>query len=234
MTVTGLNKLASVTSTVRLEDEILLVYKHTEFFETELNRVADDFARDPILLATVRSSNAMETNTILAASKIRLGVQHLEVIDTMGMSLGHQHQAGAKLDDKSMEELNALGRVRNETTELAQTPGGWFLVSARPLIDSGGIMGTLTVGRLIDFRALTEMNLDRSDTIMVLLGYEDEVVSASFPSRESMAGFSMAPNRESVRNARMGRAGVGWAIIDGKRQPTFRLRWEASPAVFWR
>ncbi|MCH7736387.1 MAG: HAMP domain-containing protein [Chloroflexi bacterium] len=220
LTVTGLNKLASVTSTERLEDEVLLVDKNIGLFETELNRVADDFSQDPILLAMARESNGVAIKNILMAAKIRLGVEHLEVVDGMGMSLGHEHEPGAALDSQSMNELNALGLAKIGKTELVQTPGGWFLASARPLVDADGIMGAVVVGRLIDNKALAEMNLNRSDPIMVLLGDDDEVVSASFLSGEKSTRFSMVPDSESVRAARMGQIVIGSAIIDGTNHRT--------------
>jgi len=54
LTVTGLNRLASVTRTERVQDEIFLVDKHFELLEKEIERAADDIAQDPALLAMVR------------------------------------------------------------------------------------------------------------------------------------------------------------------------------------
>ena len=54
LTVTGLNRLASMTSTERLQDEILLVDKHFELLEKEIERAADDIVQDPAFLAMVR------------------------------------------------------------------------------------------------------------------------------------------------------------------------------------
>ncbi|RUA20940.1 MAG: hypothetical protein DSY79_08810 [Chloroflexi bacterium] len=46
---------------------------------------------------------------------------------------------------------------------MVQILGGWFLVSIRPLRDSEGIVGSVAVGKLIDFNSLADMNFGRSD-----------------------------------------------------------------------
>ena len=43
-----------MTSTERLQDEILLVDKHFELLEKEIERAADDIAQGPAFLAMVR------------------------------------------------------------------------------------------------------------------------------------------------------------------------------------
>ncbi|MCH7843482.1 MAG: HAMP domain-containing protein [Chloroflexi bacterium] len=220
LTVTGLNRLASVTSTERLEDEIVLVVSHIGLFEEKLNRAADDFARDPVLLAAVRESNSLRIRTILLSSMLRFGFQHLEVVDANGVRSAYEHQAGGTLGQKSTNELNALGLAGIDTNGLVQTDGGWFLVSVRPLKDSDGFIGYVAVGRLMDFKALAEMNVERSDTILMLLGDDDEVVSTSYPSSDLSTRFPIAPDPESVRVARNGQVALGSVIIDGEKLRT--------------
>ncbi|MCI0811468.1 MAG: HAMP domain-containing protein [Chloroflexi bacterium] len=220
LTVTGLNRLASVTGTERLEDEIVLVNSHIELFEEQLNRAADDFARDPVLLAAVRESNPLKIKTILLSSMIRFGFQRLEVVDASGVRSAYEHQAGGTLGRKSMNELNALGLAGIGTNEMVQTDGGWFLVSVRPLKDLDGFIGSVAAGRLMDFKALAEMNFGRSNTILMLLGDDDEVVSTSNPSSDLSTRFPIAPDPESVRVARNGQIALGSAIIDGEKLRT--------------
>ena len=98
LTVTGLNKLASVTGAERLEDEILLVDNHFEQFEENLERTANDISNDPILLAAVRDSNLMGVKSILHSFTSALGLQHLEVFDENGVSFIHEHQSEGAMD----------------------------------------------------------------------------------------------------------------------------------------
>jgi len=94
LTVTGLNKLASLTSTERLEDEILLVDKHFEQFKNDLERAGREISRDPILVAAVRDPFTRRVKSILNSYNIRFGLQHLEVLNDKGGSLGQGLYAG--------------------------------------------------------------------------------------------------------------------------------------------
>ena len=57
LTVTGLNRLASVMSTERLDDEVAIINQQFEKFEAQLEREADLLASDPILLRAVREND---------------------------------------------------------------------------------------------------------------------------------------------------------------------------------
>jgi signal transduction histidine kinase len=101
---------------------------------------------------------------------------------------------------------------------MVQILGGWFLVSIRPLRDSEGIVGSVAVGKLIDFNSLADMNFGRSDPLLMLLGADDSVVAASFPSGDKSTHFLIEPEPEYVAAARSGQISVGWAMVDGERR----------------
>ena len=220
LTVTGLNKLASITSTERLEDEILLVDKHFEQFKNDLERAGREISRDPILVAAVRDPFTQRVKSILNSYNIRFGLQHLEVLNDKGGSLGQDLYAGVEVDWRSKYALNASGQTEAETTKMVQILGGWFLVSIRPLRDSEGIVGSVAVGKLIDFNSLADMNFGRSDPLLMLLGADDSVVAASFPSGDKSTHFLIEPEPEYVAAARSGQISVGWAMVDGERRRT--------------
>ena len=89
LTVTGLNKLAE-----RLKDEILLVDKHFEQFKNDLERAGREISRDPILVAAVRDPFTQRVKSILNSYNIWFGLQHLEVLNDKGGSLGQDLYAG--------------------------------------------------------------------------------------------------------------------------------------------
>ncbi len=220
LTVTGLNRLASVTSTESLEDEILLVNKQTALFEEEIHRAANRIAQDPILLAAVRASNTLDIRTILHSSRVQLGFQHLEVADENGARLGHEHQVETTLDQMAKDELGASGMVEINTTKIVQTSGGWFLISVRPLYDAGGFLGSVAVGRVIDFNTLAEINFNRSDPVLVLLDDDGEAASASYPWSDETTHFHITTDPEMVRRARSGQVTIGSAVVNGRELPT--------------
>ena len=220
LTVTGLNKLASVTSTERLEDEVLLLDKHFEQFEENLERTADEISNDPILLEAVRGSKITVIKSILHSFNIALGLQHLEIFDEKGVSFTHEDQPEAALDMRSEHGWNPIAAANIETTKMTQILGGWFLVSVRPLKQDGELIGSLTAGRLIDFNSLAGMNFGRSDPLLMLLGEDGAIVAASYPSSDKSTHFPIEPEPEYVAAARSGQISVGWALVDGERRRT--------------
>ena len=128
LTVTGLDKLASVTSAERLEDQILLVEKHLRLFQADIERAASEMARDPALLAAVQESNNQEIDSILLGSRALLRMQHLEVVDGDGSMLGHVHHAGDHAGEQAGLHLPALTGAKVGPTKREETSYGWFLL----------------------------------------------------------------------------------------------------------
>ena len=220
LTVTGLNKLASVTSTERLEDEIILVNKHFEAFEEDVNRATDDIAFDLSVVSAVRDSDTAKIRSALLSAKVRFGLQHLEIVDQNGVQLGHQHQIGIHYDRKAMDEVNEWGLSRISATTLVQAPEGWLLTSVRPLQLIDGSVGSVSAGKLIDIKALAEMNFQRRDPVLVLLDDQDAVISASYQSDDESTNLTIIPDLASVRLARSGQVAISSARVDGEDLPT--------------
>jgi methyl-accepting chemotaxis protein len=151
---------------------------------------------------------------------MRFELQHLEVVDRNGLNLGHEHRTGMEVDQQQINELKSLGMSEKQTTKMVRIPEGWFLVSVRPLMDSGTFIGPIGVGKLIDSNALAEMNFERKDPILALLNQSGEAAYVSYTSTDPSTHFSIIPDNESVMGARSGLVVVGSAIINGKKLKT--------------
>jgi signal transduction histidine kinase len=223
LTVTGLNKLASVTSTEKLEDEVLLVDKHFEQFQENLERTANDLSHHEGMLDAVHESDIAGIKTILHSFNVALGLEHLEIFDDKGVSFSHEHDADVDMGMQDMPmnaEERSPGPADLDTTKMTQILGGWFLVSIRPLKREGELIGSLTVGRLLDFSLLAEMNFGRSDPLLMLLGEDGSAVAASYLSSDESTHFPIELEPEFVAAARSGQISVGWALIDGEKRRT--------------
>ena len=220
LTVTGLNQLASVTSTERLEDEILLVDEHLKLFGDDLERTAEDMSEDEVLLEAVKNSDSLTVRSVLHESRMRYTLQHLEVVNQNGLNLGHEHESGIEVDQAELNELKALGMSELQTTKTVQTPAGWFLVSVRPLKEESNFIGSIAVGKLIDSDALAAMNFGRSDPILALLNNDDGAASVSYQSSDPSTHFPIIPDHEYTEAARNGSVVIGTATIDGNKLKT--------------
>ncbi len=220
LTMTGLNKLASVTSAERLEDEILLVDKHLKLFEFELGRSIEEIAVDPNLIAAVQGSDTETIREILLSSHSRFGLQHLEIVGLEGDRVAHEHRGGDSIGQESLNHLIESRFSGNKNTEMVLTADGWFLTSARQLVGPNGPVGNVSVGKLLDARALSEMNFDRSDPVLILLDDDARVVAASLPDLGSSEEIPVVTDPEHIEAAKSGLTTIGSTRIGGKKLPT--------------
>ena len=89
LTVAGLNRLASETSTSQLEGELRIIEEQFEQLEEQLERPADEFTKNPALHHAVRNGDEAELASLLLSARIVMDVQHLEVLDISGARLGN-------------------------------------------------------------------------------------------------------------------------------------------------
>jgi hypothetical protein len=124
------------------------------------------------------------------------------------------------ISQESITHISEMNNTDNKRTEMIASPDGWFLVSVSALMADHGAIGSVSVGKLIDARALSEMNFDRPDPLIGLLDDDSEVVAASLLSSAGSNEISIAPDREYVEAAESGVTLIGSANIGGKELPT--------------
>ena len=215
LTVAGLNRLASETSTSQLEGELRIIEEQFEQLEEQLERPADEFTKNPALHHAVRNGDEAELASLLLSARIVMDVQHLEVLDISGARLGHEHQVGTEFNEALAEEVTTVGLYGVETSTMISVPQGWFLVAVRPLKDALGVFGSVAVGIIVDINMLEKLNFGRADPLVVLFNESGEVSSASYASRDASLRFPVTPDPEAIRVASEGRATLGTASIQG-------------------
>ncbi|HCP24344.1 MAG TPA: hypothetical protein DIT90_09535, partial [Dehalococcoidia bacterium] len=179
LTVAGLNRLASETSTSQLEGELRIIEEQFEQLEEQLERPADEFTKNPALHHAVRNGDEAELASLLLSARIVMDVQHLEVLDISGARLGHEHQVGTEFNESLAEEVTTVGLYGVETSTMISVPQGWFLVAVRPLKDALGVFSSVAVGIIVDINMLEKLNFGRADPLVVLFNESGEVSSAS-------------------------------------------------------
>ncbi len=206
LTVTGLNRLASVTSTEQLEEEVHLI---EEQFEDDLNGSADEIAKEPFLLTATRDSNGPMIISNLLSTRIRLGLQHLQVVDAQGAVIGQEQQSGGDFSQSEIQELQQLGLAELEFVSIVQSPDGWLLAAVRPLKDSEGLIGAITVGRLIDSEVLARLNFERSDPLLMVFDEAGNVVASSWSFADDSELTRIKPDDKMVAMAKAGQVSLG-------------------------
>jgi len=220
LTMTELNKLASVTNLDLLEDEILLVKTHFDAFEKEIDEEATALSHNPAVVEAVRKSDDAEIKIVLFSSRARMGFQYLQVVDRYGARLGFDDQSGVVSDRKLINQTESVGLSQVDVTKLFRSDDRWYLTSIRQIHDREEYLGFVAVGRLIDFEALAEMNFGRDDPVLAFLDEQGQVVSSSDSSGEGNSHLSITTDPDSVLAAQSGQVIVSTAKINGEKQPT--------------
>ena len=218
LTVTGLNRLASVIAVERLAEEVKLIDRQFRDFEDRLNDSADSVAFNAILLSAVRAGDRPLIISNLLAIRTRLGLQHLQVVDLNGVIIAHEQQYDGMFDESEIRELQQLGLAELDVVRMVQSPSGWLMTAVRPLKDSQGLIGAITVGKLIDSAVLAELNFERSEILLMVFDEEGNVVASSWSSSDPGGLVQVTPDDKMVAMAKAGQVSLGTAVLGGSEQ----------------
>ncbi len=220
LTVTGLNRLASVIAEERLAEEVVLIEQQFKQFENQLNDSADSIAFNSILLKAVRDGDQLAVIASLLATRTNLGLQYLQVVDLNGVVIGRDQQYDGVFDESEIQELQQLGLAELDVVRMVQSPSGWLMTAVRPLKDSVGLMGSITVGRLIDSETLAQLNFNRSDILLMVFDDAGNVVASSLPYSDETGLIPITPDDKMVAMAKGGQVSLGTAVLGDSKQRT--------------
>ena len=227
LTVTGLNRLASVIATERLSEEVAIIEQQFQHFEEELNAEADDIAQNPNFLAAVRGGDRSVTVSSLVATRAHLGMQHVQVVDADGAVIVDLQQHNEIFNQSEIRDLQQLGLAGFKSAGLVHASSGWLLTVVRPLDDSSGIIGAVTVGKLIDSEALAQLNFSRPDPMLMVFDEGGNVVASSWFSPDDPKLIPITPDDKMVAMATGGQVSLGTAeFLETEHRTAY------SPVVF--
>ena len=213
LTVAGLNRLASVIAVDRLSEEVNLIGEQFEHYEKEFNNFADMVSEDKTLQGAVRAGDRSLVASSLLSARTRLGMQYLQVVDVNGSVVGFEQQSAGSYDQVEVAYLQQLGLAELEVVRMVHTPSGWMIIVVRPLKDSGGLIGSMAAGMLIDSESLAEMNFHRSDIVLMILDDSGNAVATSLSASDEVAPFRISTDHETVAMAEVGQVSIGTAIL---------------------
>ncbi|PKB71237.1 MAG: hypothetical protein BZY87_06365 [SAR202 cluster bacterium Io17-Chloro-G6] len=218
LTVTGLNRLASVIAVERLAEEVELIGQQFQNFEDELNDSADSIAFNSILLNAVRRGDQPVIASSLLAARARLGLQHIHVVDVNGVVIGHEQEYQGVFDELEIKELQQLGLAELDVVRMVNSPSGWLMTAVRPLKDSAGLMGSIVVGKVIDAEVLAQLNFDRSDILLMVFDEGGNVAATSWSPSDKLSPIPVLPDNKMVAMAKSGQVSLGTAALGERKQ----------------
>ena len=81
--------------------------------------------------------------------------------------MGRAHPDGILLPSDEIGELHTLGLTDDKATRLLPNGEGWVLTVVQPVKIGGDVAGALSAGRLLDDWALSQINFNRPDLLLV-------------------------------------------------------------------
>ena len=214
LVINALGRLESDTSIARLRDEVAVISQQFAKVEGDLELRASSLAHDPAILNAVKGDAAGIDSLLLSAS-IRASLNHLELVDTAGMTIGRAQPDGSLFPSTVVGELHTLGLTGEKTSRLLPAGKGWVLTVVQPVKIGGNVAGALSAGRLLDDRALSEINFNRPDLLLVFFDSQGRANAVAGGSAQRELVQSVADNRRLWTRAGNGQTVVGTANVAG-------------------
>ena len=166
--IVSVTQLEDRTSTARLQEEVKIVNQQVAQFEANLNTRANTLVSDPALLDAVQRGDQTALQTILLSANVRSDLSHLQVVNLQGQTLALAQSFVMDTTPAQLGRLHSLGLLEIQAVELVPTPQGWLLAVVRPVKTSKGLVGALTVGRLVDTTIQSAWNFGRTDPLLTI------------------------------------------------------------------
>ena len=216
LTTTGINRLEDTNSKTGLEGEVKIINGQIAQFESNLTARGSALAADPVLLDAVQRGDQTALQNLLLSASIRNNLNHIQVVDKSGRTIGVVQSFVLKGTAPKLEQLHARGLLEIEQTGLAPTPAGWLLVSARPLKGPTGLVGALSVGQLLNASTQSAWNFGRSDPLLTLFDAEGNIQTLPEAEGQKSPPPLFVVDRNLWSRALAGQQAVGTTSVGGK------------------
>ena len=214
LVVNGMTRLENDTSLARLRDDVAIVSQQFAKAESALAMRAEALANDPVLAGAINRRDAVEIQQNVQAALIRSDLHYLRVSEKSGRVLGREYSSPGLVIEGESQHVGPLGLLRVSTTRLLPTDQGWMLTAVQPITDRGNLVGTLLAGRLFDGRALSQLNFDRPDPLLVFIGAAGNPQVHGDTKRGSILEQAFNVDRGLWNRAKQGQTVITTATIE--------------------
>jgi signal transduction histidine kinase len=212
LVINALGQLESDTSIARLQDEVAVISQEFAKVELDLELRATGLAHDSAILNAVQQGTA-GIDSLLLSMAIRANLNHLELVDADGLTVGRAQPNRSLLSIEDAEGLRALGLSDDRATRLLPTSQGWLLTVVQQININGTVVGSVSAGRLLNDRALSELNFNRPGLLLVFFDSQGQVNAVAESNIQEELIRSAANDRRLWTRASRGQIVVGTASV---------------------
>lgn len=219
LTITQLNRLEAETSDTQLREAVTIVRQ--QFAELEANLVLNvaQLIGDSNVLGAIQRGDRQTLQGFLLSTSFRYDLNHIEVVDADGQSLVANRTFEMDGTPPELKKLHNLGLLQADATALIPTPSGWLLAAVRPIkLQSGEVIGALSIGRLLNNTTLFTLNFERTNPLVVIFDTEGKIINVSETETSSDLAASFQVNHEDWLRAVNGENWFTQANVRGEVQ----------------
>jgi putative methionine-R-sulfoxide reductase with GAF domain len=218
LTVSGLNRFEADTSKSLLEEDVRIISQRFSEEQSHLQTSAAQLTVDPVFLNTVEQDDrAVLQGTILSA-RVRSNLDYIQVMDRDGQVIGEAGTFGFDIASEDLTQLNKLGLLEIEATRFIPTSEGWLLTIVRPIKAQSGLVGALSIGRLLDASALASLNFERTDPQLIVFDAEGNVSATSQSKTQNDPADQFTADHSLWQQAISGQIVLGEANLRGNHR----------------
>ena len=212
LVINALGQLESDTSIARLQDEVAVISQEFAKVEADLELRANGLAHDSAILNAVQQGT-VGIDSLLLSMAIRANLNHLELVDADGLTMGRAQPNRSLLSNEDAEGLRALALSNDRATRLLPTSQGWLLTVVQQININGNVVGSVSAGRLLNDRALSELNYNRPGLLLVFFDSQGQVNAVAESNIQEELIRSAANDRRLWTRASRGQIVVGTASV---------------------
>ena len=171
----AINNFEEQVSEAQLVAENQITNSHFVDQKQELENIVVLIASEEVLSTAVAIQRESTLRNIVNTFQLQYQLDDFEIIDAdNNRLLTTPLIAGNDLLPLLTETLS-----RRESTSLLLTEKGWLLTTTAPVVDPVGVIGAISIGRLLDDDMMTEINIERTEPILRLYNLDGMPLASS-------------------------------------------------------
>jgi len=218
LTVSGLNRLESDTSKSLLEEEVRIISQRFTEEQSNLQTSATQLTADPLFLNAVEQNEQAVLQSSILSARVHSNLDYIQVVNKDNRVMYGTGTFDFETAAEDLTKLSDLGLLEIEAIRFIPTPHGWLLTIVRPIKTQSGLVGALSIGRLLDASTLLRLNFERTNPQLFVFDAKGNISAISQPEAPSNLSDLLTIDDTLWLQAMGGQVVLGEAKLQGEHQ----------------
>lgn len=172
--------------TDHMNQESSIVKQQIKQTERALTLRADAMSSDPAFTDAMLNNNQTYLQSRFGILIENINLSHIQAMDKTGNILTTEHSPVFANTSIDLASLHQQAQTQDSVTSMISTSQGWLLVVVHSVIQDGDMIGTLSIGRLLDNATLYAINFQRTNPTIFLLDEQGAINAFASPDTEQV------------------------------------------------